>query len=56
MRMPDECNGAELVKHIRQSKLLQMNLEAKGQALVLLLRNVIKHTSVEEQECTAWLR
>ncbi len=54
--MPDKCNGAELVMYIRQSRLLQRNIEVKGQALTLLLRNVVKHTSVEGQECTAWLR
>jgi len=56
MRMPDKCNGAGLAKHMRQSKVIQRNLEATGHALILLLRNVITHTSLEEQECTAWLR
>ena len=53
--MPDKRNAAELAKHMRQSKLLQRDVQVRGQASVLLLRNVIKHTS-NRQECPTWLR
>jgi hypothetical protein len=36
--------------------MLQRNIEVKGQSLVRLLRDVIKHTCFEGQECTAWRR